>query len=160
MLKHTDIQSLQTGSTYHQNTIQTPKFQTSMSKAASTYKLYAYISLHSWDKQKLKLSAEIQITIVQNPVLLTACSFQRRHCEKLISWMFCWIPITSRKHVTRIVGPIPETIHSRSAQIRSCDPDRPIAFHKHQSQKKIGSWDRESMKPNILLPIESWQIIH
>ena len=38
-------------------------------------------------------------------------------------------------------GPIPETIHSRSAQIRSCDPDRPIAFHKrwsrsaHQIQK-------------------------
>ena len=31
-------------------------------------------------------------------------------------------------------GPIPETIHSRSAQIRSCDPDRPIAFHKRRSR--------------------------
>ena len=27
-------------------------------------------------------------------------------------------------------GPIPETISPQSAQIRSCDPDRPIAFHK------------------------------
>ena len=35
---------------------------------------------------------------------------------------------------TRILGPIPETIHSRSAQIRSCDPDRPIAFHKRRSR--------------------------
>ena len=32
------------------------------------------------------------------------------------------------------LGPIPETIHSRSAQIRSCDPDRPIAFHKRRSR--------------------------
>ena len=31
-------------------------------------------------------------------------------------------------------GPIPETIRSRSAQIRSCDPDRPIAFHKRRSR--------------------------
>ena len=31
-------------------------------------------------------------------------------------------------------GPIPETIHSRSAQIRSCDPDRPITFHKRRSR--------------------------
>ena len=31
-------------------------------------------------------------------------------------------------------GPIPETIHSRSAQIRSCDPDRMIAFHKRRSR--------------------------
>ena len=31
-----------------------------------------------------------------------------------------------------ILGPIPETICSRSAQIRSCDPDRPIAFHKRR----------------------------
>ena len=31
------------------------------------------------------------------------------------------------------LGLIPETIRSRSAQIRSCDPDRPIAFHKRQS---------------------------
>ena len=30
--------------------------------------------------------------------------------------------------------PIPETICSRSAQIRSCDPNRPIAFHKRQSR--------------------------
>ena len=32
------------------------------------------------------------------------------------------------------LGPIPETIRSRSAQIRSCDPDRPIAFHKRRSR--------------------------
>ena len=32
------------------------------------------------------------------------------------------------------LGPIPETICSRSAQIRSCDPDRLIAFHKRRSQ--------------------------
>ena len=32
------------------------------------------------------------------------------------------------------LGPIPETIHSRSAQIRSCDSDRPIAFHKRRSR--------------------------
>ena len=32
------------------------------------------------------------------------------------------------------LGPIPETIHSRLAQIRSCDPDRPIAFHKRRSR--------------------------
>ena len=31
-------------------------------------------------------------------------------------------------------GPIPETIHSRSAQIRSCDPDRPITFRKRRSR--------------------------
>ena len=31
-------------------------------------------------------------------------------------------------------GPIPETICLRSAQIRSCDPDRPIAFHKRRSR--------------------------
>ena len=31
-------------------------------------------------------------------------------------------------------GPIPETTCSRSAQIRSCDPDRPIAFHKRWSR--------------------------
>ena len=31
-------------------------------------------------------------------------------------------------------GPIPETIRSRSDQIRSCDPDRPIAFHKRRSR--------------------------
>ena len=31
-------------------------------------------------------------------------------------------------------GPIPETIRSRSAQIRSCDPDQPIAFHKRRSR--------------------------
>ena len=33
-----------------------------------------------------------------------------------------------------VLGPIPETIRSRSAQIRSCDPDRPIAFHKRRSR--------------------------
>ena len=33
-----------------------------------------------------------------------------------------------------VQGPIPETIRSRSAQIRSCDPDRPIAFHKRRSR--------------------------
>ena len=33
-----------------------------------------------------------------------------------------------------LLGPIPETIHSRSAQIRSCDPDRPITFHKRLSR--------------------------
>ena len=31
-------------------------------------------------------------------------------------------------------GPIPETIGSRSAQIRSCDPNRLIAFHKRRSR--------------------------
>ena len=31
-------------------------------------------------------------------------------------------------------GPIPETIRSRSAQIRSCDPDQPSAFHKRRSR--------------------------
>ena len=31
-------------------------------------------------------------------------------------------------------GPIPETIHSRLPQIRSCDPDQPIAFHKRRSR--------------------------
>ena len=31
-------------------------------------------------------------------------------------------------------GPIPETICSRLAQIHSCDPDRPIAFHKRWSR--------------------------
>ena len=31
-------------------------------------------------------------------------------------------------------GPIPETIHSRLPQIRSCDPDQPIAFHKRWSR--------------------------
>ena len=35
---------------------------------------------------------------------------------------------------TAILGPIPEKICSRSAQIRSCDPDRPIAFHKRRSR--------------------------
>ena len=35
---------------------------------------------------------------------------------------------------TRVLGPIPETIRSRSAQIRSCDPDRPIALHKRRSR--------------------------
>ena len=35
---------------------------------------------------------------------------------------------------TDALGPIPETIHSRSAQIRSCDPDQPIAFHKRRSR--------------------------
>ena len=34
----------------------------------------------------------------------------------------------------RLLGPIPETICSRSAQIRSCYPDRPIAFHKPRSR--------------------------
>ena len=33
-----------------------------------------------------------------------------------------------------IQGPIPDAIRSRSAQIRSCDPDRPIAFHKRWSR--------------------------
>ena len=33
-----------------------------------------------------------------------------------------------------VLGPILETIRPRSAQIRSCDPDRPIAFHKRRSQ--------------------------
>ena len=33
-----------------------------------------------------------------------------------------------------VQGPIPETICSRSAQIRSSDPDRPIAFHKRRSR--------------------------
>ena len=32
------------------------------------------------------------------------------------------------------LGPIPDTIRSRSAQIRSHDPDRPIAFHKRRSR--------------------------
>ena len=32
------------------------------------------------------------------------------------------------------LGPIPETICSRSTQIQSCDPDRPIAFHKRRSR--------------------------
>ena len=32
------------------------------------------------------------------------------------------------------LDPITETIHSLSAQIRSCDPDRPIAFHKRLSR--------------------------
>ena len=31
-------------------------------------------------------------------------------------------------------GPIPDTIRSRSAQIQSCDPDRPVAFHKRRSR--------------------------
>ena len=62
-----------------------------------------FISLHSWDKQKQNLSAEIQVTIVQNPMLLRACSFQRQRCEKLISRTFLWIPITSRIYMTRIV---------------------------------------------------------
>ena len=31
-------------------------------------------------------------------------------------------------------GPIPEMIRSRSAPIRSCDPDQPITFHKRQSR--------------------------
>ena len=34
----------------------------------------------------------------------------------------------------RAMGPIPEAIRSRSAQIQSCDPDRPIAFHKRRSR--------------------------
>ena len=41
--------------------------------------------------------------------------------------------ISSTLH-TDALGPIQETIRSRSAQIRSCDPDRPIAFHKRRSR--------------------------
>ena len=33
-----------------------------------------------------------------------------------------------------VLGSIPDTIRSRSAQIRFCDPHRPIAFHKHRSR--------------------------
>ena len=52
-------------------------------------------------------------------------------------------PINKRTRSTQVKGtlkvrhdqgPIPETIRSRSAQIRSCDPDRPIAFHKRRSR--------------------------
>ena len=37
------------------------------------------------------------------------------------------------------LGPFPETIRSQSAQIRSCDPDRPIAFHKADHERLIRS---------------------
>ena len=38
-------------------------------------------------------------------------------------------------------------------QIRSCDPDRPIAFHKSDHDRLIRS---RNTKPNSLLPIQSW----
>ena len=46
----------------------------------------------------------------------------------LISSSSCLYPI----HWSQ--GPIPETIRSWSAQIRSCDPDQSIAFHKRRSR--------------------------
>ena len=42
----------------------------------------------------------------------------------------CLLMISAPDHL----GPLPETIRSRSAQIRSCAPDRPIAFHKRRSR--------------------------
>ena len=41
---------------------------------------------------------------------------------------------TEERHDLPLLGPTPETIRSRSDQIRSCDPDRPIAFHKRRSR--------------------------
>ena len=71
--------------------------------------------------------------------------FQKRsdHREKVIgslmlasSRFFDPIGFHERLCFDRIMirVPIPESIHSRSAQIRSCDPDRPIAFHKRRSR--------------------------
>ena len=45
-----------------------------------------------------------------------------------------WFVFTWWRNPLDILGPIPETIRSQSAQIRSCDPDRPIAFHKRRSR--------------------------
>ena len=50
-----------------------------------------------------------------------------KYCLLCFDWL---VLLKSNRHL----GPIPETIRSRSAQIRSCDPDRPIAFHKRRSR--------------------------
>ena len=47
--------------------------------------------------------------------------------------LYCIASVTDRARIEPR-GPIPEMIRSRSAQIRSCDPDRPIAFRKRRSR--------------------------
>ena len=51
------------------------------------------------------------------------------HCV-LTAWGL-WTPF---RVSSDLQGPIPEKIRSWSAQIRSCDPDRSIAFHKRRSR--------------------------
>ena len=55
-----------------------------------------------------------------------------------------------------VQDPIPERIHSGLAQKRSCDPDRPIAFHKSFTGKFIieltWSWLNEKHQTDDIYP--------
>ena len=58
-------------------------------------------------------------------------------CKCILSWAstkLAWASGIFYRTYDEHLGLIPETIHSRSAQLRSCDPDRPIAFHKRRSR--------------------------
>ena len=60
----------------------------------------------------------------------TTCLLVEVTTHKQLKMHWCILSMVA----TDALGPIPETIHSRLAQIRSCDPNWAIAFHKRWSR--------------------------
>ena len=60
----------------------------------------------------------------------TTCLLVQVTTHKQLKMHWCILSMVA----TDALGPIPETIHSRLAQIRSCDPNWAIAFHKRWSR--------------------------